>query len=674
MKTTCPPQPRHSQGYALLLTLMFLGIALAGFGSLLHWVSTSVRITERNNLHLAAQAAAESATEDVITTMMRDFTFSTLNPASSYASLVPNISNWPTRFVFSDTNSAANKTSVFIGQTAWTELPSQFKGLYGYGQDCVIASTATTAGKSYDVSSTVSQNVWYGNIPLFQFAIFYNQDMEINPGASMTVNGRVHSNYNIWATGSSASSPLNFSDSVDATGFVTNTPNPLDPQNYGSRSGNGVYADANSPVSNADSLTLPIGVDGNNNPTNVANILQLPPAGMQAPQSGAYSANGQVYLYNEADLIIANSPSGINGSSSSKVLTVYYQNPNRATPLAVVAPDVKQVTSISSNAYVAMTAYTTNMIPVTTYVTTYTYYTSGKKKGQIKDTIITPHTDYVPQVVANTVTNVITTTVSVTNYYYSYITNQTFYDNREDKTVQAVQVDVLKLNTWLADNSTTGGKQYDLLNTTGSTDKGHGINSIYVENDAGMNNSTLPAVRLVNGAKLPASGLTVATPLPLYVMGDYNVTTDGSHFSRSLGDTKYTVPAALLGDAITILSANWRDSYNSSTSLGSRNPLNTTINAATLEGIVPSDGSHYSGGVENFLRLLENWSGFTLTYNGSIVVMFPSKYATGSWNYGSYYTAPRRDWGFDTNFQHSDKLPPLTPQLRATVRGAYATK
>lgn len=674
MKTTFHPHPRCSRGYALLLTLMFLAIALAGFGSLLHWVSTSTMITERNNLHVSAQAAAESATENVITTMMRDFTFSALNPASSYASLVPNTNTWPNRFVFSDTNGVANKTSVSIGQTAWTELPSQFMGLYGYGQNCVIASTATTAGKSYNVSSTVSQNVWYGNIPLFQFAIFYNQDLEINPGASMTVNGRVHSNYNIWATGSSASSPLNFSASVDATGFVTNAPNPLDPQNYGKRSGNGNYADPNSPVSNADSLTLPIGVDGNNNPTNVANILQLPPDGTKAPQANAYSANGQVYLYNEADLIIANSPSGINGNSSSKVLTVYYQNPNRATPLAVVAPDVKQVTSVSSNSYAVMTAYTTNMIPVTTYVTTYTYYTSGKKKGQIKDTIVTPHTDYVPQVVANTVTNVTTSTVLVTNYYYSYVTNQTFYDYREDKTVQSVQVDVSKLNTWLADNSTTGGKQYDLFNTTGSTDKGHGINSIYVENDAGMNDSTLPAVRLVNGAKLPSAGLTVATPLPLYVMGDYNVTTDGSHFSRNLGDTKYTVPAALLGDAITVLSSNWKDSYNASTSLGSRNPLNTTLNAAILEGIVPSDGSHYSGGVENVLRLLENWSGSTtLTYNGSIVVMFPSLYATSPWS-GSYYGVPTRRWGFDTNFQDSSKLPPLTPQLRATVRGAYVTK
>jgi hypothetical protein len=273
----------------------------------------------------------------------------------------------------------------------------------------------------------------------------------------------------------------------------------------------------------------------------------------------------------------------------------------------------------------------------------------------------------------NTITNMTTSYVLTTNYYYSYVTNQTFYDYREGKTVQSVEVDVASLNNWLANDSATGGKQYDQLNTSGSTDKGHGVNSIYVQSDVNMNTTTLSGVRLTDGAQLPSSGLTVATALPIYVKGDYNITTDGSHYSRNLGDTTYTRPAALLGDAITILSANWNDSWNSGASLSSRTPVSTTINAATLEGIVPSDGSHYSGGVENFLRLLENWSGKTLTYNGSIVVMFPSQYATGHWN-GAYYGVPTRQWGFDLNFSKQGRLPPLSPQVKATIRGNYATK
>jgi hypothetical protein len=66
--------------------------------------------------------------------------------------------------------------------------------------------------------------------------------------------------------------------------------------------------------------------------------------------------------------------------------------------------------------------------------------------------------------------------------------------------------------------------------------------------------------------------------------------------------------------------------------------------------------------VENSLRFLEYWAGTTLTYNGSIVVMFPSIIATNVWG-GSYYGVPTRNWGFDFNFLQQTKLPPLTPQV-----------
>ncbi|MGA2246890.1 MAG: hypothetical protein ABSH48_18000 [Verrucomicrobiota bacterium] len=36
-----------------------------------------------------------------------------------------------------------------------------------------------------------------------------------------------------------------------------------------------------------------------------------------------------------------------------------------------------------------------------------------------------------------------------------------------------------------------------------------------------------------------------------------------------------------------------------------------------------------------------------------------------------YYTPPTRNWAFDLNFQNSAKLPPLTPQMRAMIRGNW---
>ena len=138
------------------------------------------------------------------------------------------------------------------------------------------------------------------------------------------------------------------------------------------------------------------------------------------------------------------------------------------------------------------------------------------------------------------------------------------------------------------------------------------------------------------------------------------------------------LPAGFMGDSITILSSNWKDSNTSSTALSSRTAGNTTVNAATLEGIVQSvtvNGTkHYSGGVENFLRLLENWSSSTtLTYNGSIIVLFQSRYATNYWQTpGNYYNVPSRAWGFDVNFQTQGGLPPIFPSAKAMIRQNWA--
>ena len=61
-------------------------------------------------------------------------------------------------------------------------------------------------------------------------------------------------------------------------------------------------------------------------------------------------------------------------------------------------------------------------------------------------------------------------------------------------------------------------------------------------------------------------------------------------------------------------------------------------------------GSNYSGGVENFPRFLEDWTGKSFTYYGSMVELYPSGQATGVWGSGNVYNPPNRNWYFDTNF------------------------
>ena len=108
-----------------------------------------------------------------------------------------------------------------------------------------------------------------------------------------------------------------------------------------------------------------------------------------------------------------------------------------------------------------------------------------------------------------------------------------------------------------------------------------------------------------------------------------------------------------------------------------RNASSTTVNSAIFTGIVPTSGSNYSGGVENLPRILEDWSGDTFTYKGSMIVLFNSETATAKWlNTGSannVYNAPIRNWSFDTQFLESSKLPPGTPSVRILSRMTWAT-
>jgi len=251
-----------------------------------------------------------------------------------------------------------------------------------------------------------------------------------------------------------------------------------------------------------------------------------------------------------------------------------------------------------------------------------------------------------------------------TNGLFSFVTStNSFTDPREGKATFVTDINVGALNKWMTNTAPGGGASLNNLKKFQTT---FGLNSIYV-NDKRVNAAKLTVVRVSNGQFLPPDGLTVATDRPLYVKGNYNApnTAVGST------DTSATKPASLVGDAINVLSQNWVDG-----NAGARTAINTTVNAAFLAGIVSttnlSGTKHYSGGLENFPRFLEDWGGgTTLTYNGSMVVLFPSRYAKGFWGSANVYVPPVRKWAFDNNFLVQSKLPPCTPQVRKLIRGQW---
>jgi len=615
-------------GFTLIITILISAVALLIFARMFSWAFSNAKVTQRNNQYNMSECAAEGAVERVVAQMDRDFIALTYSNASAYTGLPATIdqSGWPVHYTFSDTNGNANMASVYFGPPAssTTPLNSQYAGLYGLAQDVDVYATATPIGQSYSVPASVHEALQLATVPLFQFAIFYNVNLEIDPGAPMTITGPVFCNQNIWE----GSDVCTFSSFVTAVGTnAIQTANPFASSYTGS--GRPTFQVSGQPVGHGNSLIMPIGT--NNSPGAILGMLNLPPSDYSMGTAAAYSSQGILYPANAADLVITNFASGTNDGSHTPTgtnLIVYLQD----SGLSQIPYDFFIATNRSSHK-----VYITNYVP--------------------------------PAAASN-----------IVFAGYSWITNAVFYDWREGwnggsgppKRVEAVQIDVGALNQWLT-NSHAVYSGYD-SDRTKVLHSSHHIDSVYVYTSVPLSNKVLPAVRVMNGAQLPSpggstAGFTVATPFPVYVWGNYNSKTSAGS-SLGLNSTTYTLPAALMADSVTVLSTSWSDSNTNRLP----SPGNTTVNAAMLEGIVQSDptiSGDYSGGLENFMRLLESWGG-TLTYNGSIVVLFYSQYATNHWRpTGNYYNAPTRKWAFDTNFKQASKLPPLTPSLKAMIRGQW---
>jgi hypothetical protein len=71
--------------------------------------------------------------------------------------------------------------------------------------------------------------------------------------------------------------------------------------------------------------------------------------------------------------------------------------------------------------------------------------------------------------------------------------------------------------------------------------------------------------------------------------------------------------------------------------------------------------------------MLEDWSGYTMTFNGSMVVLFSSQIATAPWpGSGDVYSAPTRKYSVDWNFKNPAKLPPGSPEVKTLIRSQWA--
>ena len=532
------------------------------------YASTTAKLNHRHIENQRAVAAAEAATEKVVSRVVSDYRDLgegyILGHLDGYRNMIPTASEHPASadFLFQNLAGDADRLEVtYLTGSGFAVSSGKYTGLRGIKSNLRVVANARARYSADNPVGSVYQDIELMRIPIFQFAVFYNMNMEIDNGPNtFTITGPVHCNTNVYLD---PYNTLTFNSAVTASGTIAENKLAGHPMNS---PGSGAIVYATPPVSQVSSLNLPIGT--NTSPDAIRALIEVPPV-LEDP----YSSIGQQRYYNKADIIII----------------------------------VKD----------------TNIVA-----------TSGLRNS------------YATMIPGDEITNFVTT-------------NVTFYNKREQKTIKSTDINIAKLIQWNATNTYLRPWL-----------PGQDIRTLFVDDQRTQTSSTQPGIRLVNGQTILPQGLTVATPDPLYTVGHYNA--PAAHLGTT--NTSATLPASVVADAVTALSSSWVDG-NSSLSLSSRVAGNTTVNAAIMTGQVPSSSASYSGGVQNFPRLLEEWNGRTLTYNGSMVAMFYSKVATNIWRgIGStydIYNAPTRNWALDQNFAIESKLPPATPSVTVLVRGKW---
>lgn len=228
-------------------------------------------------------------------------------------------------------------------------------------------------------------------------------------------------------------------------------------------------------------------------------------------------------------------------------------------------------------------------------------------------------------------------------------------------------------------------KGTNLINTTNANSSNYFRRSVRIFDGETLSNSA------ASGKLSPTKGITVSTENMLYVWGNFNTTgitgipTNGSTLNNG-GYTGAQVPSSLVCDAIIPLSKTWFDSFSAFYPAGGRRAdeslPNTTQSTSVRAGIIAGEtisamagspgrdnaGNRRNGGIHNFPRFLEMWDGSPWNTTGSFIPLYRSTQAISQHDdfNGVNYSAPRRNWSFDSTFLTPNKLPPGTPFFQYT--------
>ncbi|MDZ4816381.1 MAG: hypothetical protein SGI71_08970 [Verrucomicrobiota bacterium] len=619
-------QNNNEQGSILIVAMTMVALMAALFGMVALSTRQTMSMASRANNQLELIYAAESAIEQNYAQLGRVLITNSQGFNPSVATLTSNIntSTAPTNYpqVTFNVNTIVPLGISGIPQNTATNMTGSV-GAQEYRYMLITHASRNIAGT--DMKVKLQREIRYTIDPLYRFAIFYNNDMELHNGPTFNITGRVHSNgkfynggangaQNYWGSvasvgGTSASfMPNNADGRSTISGGVTNsTPGGVSNITYG----------ASQPYTTA--TEVPPGSDFQANSTNLnlnddgpIELIQMPRDTFSNPDP-----MGTNRLYNQAALKVV--------VSSNNIPTIYVGGTNN-------------VVLTNGSLYTYMTQ---------------TMFTAGGKMSDFRQ--------------GSTVSNVTTVDVNISGMI-----------NSSNSFVLGTSIPAT--NYWPTNTTVPASLRGTAIPAAlQGASLWNGI--VWAGYDDGKTQKR--GVRLINGQKIPTGGMTMVTENSLYVIGDYNTGGSGSSVPSNVGSGSYVTnkstatgytnqPSSVMADAVNLLSSRWiSNGYNNVTAAGSRDAVNTTYNTAIITGNVRSTNGTYSGGIENLPRFLEDWSGgLRSTYYGSLVNLFASEQATNIWTSG-VYSPPNRNWYFDTAFEQGS-LPPGTPMVRSVKKSAWA--
>ena len=172
----------NEQGFTLLIFLsLLLMLTLIGVAAVMT-STTDVNIAGNDLKSVNTFYSAEAGLEQAIAEIRTHYTSGATGPPNPLPSDSFNLGNIAVIYNTVDNGAAVTET-LTVGA---------YKGLYALVKSFTITARAKDQGTNTETK--VVSEVKDALVPIFQFAVFYQQDLEILPGADMDLGGRVHSN------------------------------------------------------------------------------------------------------------------------------------------------------------------------------------------------------------------------------------------------------------------------------------------------------------------------------------------------------------------------------------------------------------------------------------------------------------------------------------------------